>query len=396
LLGLLLAISLRLRSNTPDEMNIIGSNNIGFASQRDFCFDVDVSFADLGGESSFSFSGGVNSFEVFKFKDSRVFDYQNRFIYSYFPNQALNISGAYQSGKISYAIDGTTICGSDGLCSSSVAFDNLLFRSSNDNMSVFPNLYISSVPDVDMEFPYDSPLSGNDVTGVLKNNSADSWNSFKIFSAEASAYPHHYHLNTNLTGQVIPGGGQLNFVLGFDGNSSFSLNSSKRVDPITSQIDFSTNFGEFSLSKDFELLASPYYASSFELNQIIPSGNFISWNFDILRQACSGTSFEFRLEPDPWTLDPSGYFFSNSFVIYSGCSVDGNQLGLSGLIPYSFPDSSYRGVGFMTDVGCNDDSLLRYNFVVKYVNDFPMAPSNIKYSISGIGEPSLYFSGNLD
>ena len=374
-------------------MNISGVDYVGFASQKSFSFDADFRFSNISGTSSFGFSGENGYYKAFFFEDSRVKDFQGEFVSSYLPNQDFNISGNYENGILSYYIDQNLVSPNLNLCSPSFSFENLVFESSNGSMEVFPNLHIFSEPEVAIDFPYAIPLSGNPVTGVLKNNSDGSWNSFKIFSATSYSTPNHYHMYSNLTGQKIFGGQGLDFVLAFDGNSSFSTNSNKLINPLNYSVSLDTNFGSKIITGSFEVLPSPYYASRLELNSVINSGTNIWWDFSVFRQACSGIPFEFKLNSGFWDNSTP---FSQSFDIYTGCSVNNVQVGLSGSVPYDVNSTSYFDFGFMSGVGCNDNSILEYNFLIKYKNTSNLGFSNAKYSISGVGENLLLFSGLLE
>jgi len=229
------------------------------------------------------------------------------------------------------------------------------------------------------------------ITGFIKNTSPLSFQSFKMFSGSSSFPGFDYQLSTDLKGLKIKPNNSGQFVLGFSGGTSFSLDEFKQALPLAGNLFFSTSLGSIDVPVNFPLRSSPVSFFDFEMDS---SGNFGQtgsfWSFNLERQSCSGTRFEFILDDLRW-LDPF-YSFSNSFFIQTGYN---NNSFLSALVPYNSTRTSYIGTGFISGAGCSGNDTFKTRFEILYSHPSGFYSNRFSYLIRGI-EDQFLFSGILE
>lgn len=359
-----------------------------FAEQRAFSFNLSFSVQNTTGSSSISVSGDNGRFNFFSFNSGRVLDANNRFVYSYSPDQELSISGNFRSGFFGYYINDTPIDLSLNLCFSTFGFDNFVVSTTGAPIVFSVDLFGEALPSYEISFPGQIPLTGNPITGFVKNISPLPYQSLKVFSGSSSITNSDYEINTSLNGARIKPGNSGQFILSSSaGGTSFSTDSFKNAIPLSGDLRFDTNFGKISQFSILNFKASP--ASFLDFQQLENStfgetGSF--WSFNLQRQACSGTRFEFFLDDDRW-VDP--YFsFSNSLSIKTGY----NNYGFTGgAVPFNFANGGrYICTGFVSGAGCSGDDMFNTRFDIFHTHLSGLYQNRFRYSISGIEEKFLY------
>jgi hypothetical protein len=156
------------------------------------------------------------------------------------------------------------------LCASNFTFDNLFLSTTGADINFNLDLWGGSVPSYSGNFNNNPILTGSRITGHLVNNSKNTWQGFKIFSATSSFVNDNYSIFSNLTGRKIKQGASGQIVLNFDGGTSFRTDSNKQALPLTGDIYLSTNFGDISIPVSVPLKSSPFYYINLNL---LSSGN---------------------------------------------------------------------------------------------------------------------------
>lgn len=362
-----------------------------FADQANFSFNFDLSISSSSGISNMSLSGESGRFSLFDFRSGRIADCKNRFIRSYSPGERFNISGNISSGNIGYYVNNYPISLNTNLCANNFTFDNLFISTTGADIDFSLDLWGGSLPSYSGNFNNNPIMTGSKITGYLVNNSKNTWQGFKIFSATSSFVNDNYSISSNLTGRKIKQGTSGEIVLNFDGGTNFRIDSNKQALPLTGNIYLSTNFGDIGIPVSVPLKASPSYYINLYL---LSSGNNTqgtenSWSYNLERQACSGTRFEFKLSKDRWYDIYND--FSGSFIINSGFN-NGSYSG--SLIKYNNSKNAYVGTGYISGAGCSGSDIFNTRFDILHDNKSGILNNRMIYTISGIDENFL-FSGFL-
>jgi hypothetical protein len=251
----------QLRLSKLDSLNmLLSSGNIfrSFAEQVSFSFNCDYLFKDnLSGASSIYVSGDDASCVLFSFVSGRVFDCHGRFVRSYSPFEALELSGNFCSGNFGYYINNVPICLSSKLSSDSSSFDGFIFSTSGCPVEFSLNVFGQSKPLYELEFLGNNIISGSPITGLLKNISHDSFQSFKVFSASSFFPTYGYSLSSDMSGVKIKPGDSAEVVLSFLDRGEFSeYASSDGTFALNGDLTFNTNFGAINIPVGITLNSS--------------------------------------------------------------------------------------------------------------------------------------------
>lgn len=367
-------------------MVLTGGNMFkSFAEQRSFSFGSDISIDNTTGISSISISGDGGRYNLFSFLSGRILDSKNRFIGSYSPLENIEISGDFKTGSFGYYINNNPGSLYTQVCASGLSFDNLFFSTTGAQLDFKVDIFGDAFPKYELVFPNSYPLTGQNITGFIKNTSAESFQSFKIFSGSSVFIDQDYFLSSNLTGLKIKPQQSGQVVFSYGGGSEFFLDQTKQALPLLGDLSFAFNFGEDSFPIRIPLKASPYYFLDSQVSDpvyFLETGTF--WSIDLQRQACSGTRFEFVFDDFRW-LDPY-YSFSNSIYISSGYNNTGFA---SALVPYNSSKTSYIGTGFISGAGCSGNDLFNLRFEILHAHLSGTHLNKFRYSISGIDEVFL-------
>lgn len=375
-------------------MDLISGNSLrSFAGQRAFSFNSRFSFENATGASSLSISGDNGRFNLFSFKSGRVLDANSRFVYSYSPKEEILVSGDFRSGFFGYFINGNPVNLSLNLCAPAFGFDNFIISTTGSPVVFFVDLFGEAVPSYEISFPGKIPLTGNPVTGFIKNNSSLPYQSLKIFSGSSSIVNSDYQINSSLNGSRIKPGESGQFVLSSSaGGTSFSIDNLKKAIPLSGNLYFDTNFGKISEFSILNFEASPVSFLDFQQVENSSFGQTgTSWSFELQRQSCSGTRFEFLLDDDRW-VDP--YFsFSNALSVKTGYN---NYGFVSGFVPFNSSNGGrYIATGFISGAGCSGNDVFNTRFEILHSHPSGIYQNRFRYSLSGIEEKFL-FTGFLE
>jgi len=362
-----------------------------FADQANFSFNLDLNISNSSGISSVFLSGESGRFDLFSFISGRIYDCKNRFIRSYSREEQFDISGNFSSGNIGYFINNYPVSLNTNLCASDFTFDNLFLATTGADINFNLDLWGDSLPSYSGNFNNNPIITGSKITGYLVNNSKNTWQGFKIFSATSSFVNDNYSISSNLTGTKIKQGSSGQIVLDFGGGTSFRTDSNKQALPLTGDISLFTNFGNIGIPVNIPLKASPFYYINLDLlsSGSNTEGTEISWSYNLERQACSGTRFEFKLLKDIWYDIYND--FSGSFIINSGYN---NESYSGSLIKYNNSENAYVGTGYIFDAGCSGSDIFNIRFDILHDNKSGILNNRMLYRISGIDENFL-FSGFL-
>jgi hypothetical protein len=366
----------------------LSSGNIlkSFAEQNFFSFDLDFRIQNSSGISSVGISGEFGAVNLFSFSSGKIFDGLNRFVSTYSPSEQMKISGNFRSGVFGYYINNIPICLNSQLTSSAFTFDNFVFSTTGTDIDCLMNVFGERNPDYELFFPSNPQLTGASITGYIKNNSSSFFQSFKVFSGSGYFPDYAYTLTSNLSGLKLKPNRSGELVLSFAGNGEFPVDELKQVYPLNGDLYFWTNFGNFSVPISVPLKASPSYSLNFEQVENTRFGETGTlWSFNIERQACSGTRFEFLFDDIKW-FDPY-YAFSNSFQIKTGYNNTGFA---SSLMLYSAARGAYIGTGFIPSSGCFSNDTFDTRFEIFYSHPSGIFPNWFRYSFSGIDENFLF------
>jgi hypothetical protein len=370
-----------------------------FASQKFFSFNSELEIDSTSGFSKIFISGESGVIDLFSFKSGKIFDGSNRFVRSYSPSERIKVSGNFCSGDFGYYLNESPVNLNSNLCSDSLSFDALAFATTGAAIEFSANLFGEVFPDYELILPTQPRLTGLPITGFIKNTSSLPFQSFKIFSGSGFFPGFDYQLSTNFSGERMNPDESGQFVLDFSGGTPFLLDKFKQALPLSGNLYFPTTFGEINKPVNLPLKSSPDYFLKFEPDASgIIGETGVFWSFNLERQSCSGTAFEFIFEEISWA-DPNNSF-SDSIFITTGYNIItndyyNNNLLASGTVPYNPSSLSYSGIGNIFSAGCSGDDLFRARFEVLCSQPDGLYPNRFKYSISGI-EDEFLFVGFLD
>jgi hypothetical protein len=362
-----------------------------FAEQRCFAFNCDLSMYNSTGISKIEISGESSSVALFSFISGKIFDCSNRFVRGYSPLEPVNVSGTFCSGVFGYYINDSAVCLGSSISSSTSSFDSLVFSTTGSQVDFSVDIFGETSPNYELIFPNQNQITGSNITGFLKNTSPNSFQSFKMFSGSSEFANNDYYISSTVSGLKIKPSNSGQVVLSFLGGKTFSLDSYKQAGPLYGDLHFDTNFGSMDIPLSITQKASPFYYIDFQQGVYIHYGQTGTlWSFELERQACSGTRFEFVFDDVRW-LDPY-HSFSNKIFIQTGYNNTGF---VSSLVSYSAAKSSYIGTGYISGAGCSGDDTFKTRFEILNSHPSGIYLNKFKYSISGIEEKFL-FTGFLE
>jgi hypothetical protein len=211
-------------------MQISGYNYRSFFEQTGLSFNLTASLNNLSGSGEFGFSGQNNQIG-FKFNSGRIYDFEDRYVFSYLEDSNFQISGNLDSGSYSYYINNNPVC----------------FNGIKNNFKI-KNFYVetdqNTILDIDLKIYGQNPdynLTINDkyivdtfLTGVINNKSLLD---FRIFSGEIQSPNQDFSIIT--LPNVVSGINQSNII--------FQPNSGDGIYNLT--LNLYTDFGL--VSQDF-------------------------------------------------------------------------------------------------------------------------------------------------
>ena len=158
-----------------------GYNYRSIFEQTGLSFDLNISINNLFGSGAFGFSGENNQIK-FKFENGKIFDFENRYVYSYLPNQEVNISGDLENTNYSYYINKTPIA-FNGV-KNNFKIDKFFYESSECVLNSTLKLNAAVPPSFYFEFPKSYNVENPYITGKIINTTPNL--AFKIFTGSIS------------------------------------------------------------------------------------------------------------------------------------------------------------------------------------------------------------------
>lgn len=159
-------------------MIISGYNYRSIFEQTGLSFNLNLSINNITGSGAFGFSGEGNKIQ-FTFQSGKIFDFENRYVYSYLRDTNVNISGDIEGPNYSYYINNSAVC-FNGI-KNNFKVDNFFYNASGCILDT--NLIINSLDKVNYNFVLPSDFRiGKPYTGFIFNNQSNL--AFKIFSGD--------------------------------------------------------------------------------------------------------------------------------------------------------------------------------------------------------------------
>jgi hypothetical protein len=233
---------------------IIASEKIyrSIAAQKEFSFVLEAINSNSSGIFNFGFSGVSGQFDFFKFASGKIYDFNNRYVWSYNPREEINISGNVGNNFINYFINETPLCLYSPYQSS---YFNNFYAESKNNTVDFSFYLNGNNPNYDIIFP-EIVMNGSNAIGTILNKNLNKEADFKIFSGNI------FNVNSNFALQSfenknISGGNSGEFLLT---SQPFNLLEEINVNFI---LTLSTNFGDIVKKITTKIVPYPVYFIDF-------------------------------------------------------------------------------------------------------------------------------------
>jgi photosystem II stability/assembly factor-like uncharacterized protein len=222
-----------------------------FAAQKDFVFYFNITNSNVSGYSSIGISGDSGKLNLFEFSSGKIFDINNKYIWSYNPREIINISGNISSGYLNYFINDRPVCIFTPVNNN--FYKNFYFSTNNSVIDI--DFFIKGqIPNYYFNFPVTVNLNQN-ITGFIYNNSDPKEKSFQIFTGDVFVTNVDYLLNT-FPRDFISGNNSGTIIL------QPNLENLQSINEITeSQLTliFQTNFGEIFKNININIIPEPIY-----------------------------------------------------------------------------------------------------------------------------------------
>jgi hypothetical protein len=377
-----------------------------FSSQQCFSFAGEFYFYNTSGSHSLLINAitGVSSNlfgekKLINFYSGKVFDFNNRRIYSYRKDEPILISGDVCSGRYSLYVNNDPIIFDDSVCSFCLAqatFDKFVITG-NSQLDFTLDLGVQKIPQTSISLDKNLYATGENIKFFLRNESDENWNNFKVYSGNFTLNNLYRYTGNfqSLTGADIKPGSSGFFFLDYDNTSSpsYRIDENGGVQNINGTVNLETSFG--SVSKNFSIplyiLDNSYYLIDFyNTYSGLFSENKILWSFDLDRKSCSGSKYLISVNRGDW-YNQSG--FDQLVYLESGTVIGDNVPNFSGVLPLQ---NSIKVTGFLPASGCGENEpsyKIRHN--IYYTIENALNRNNIYYTVSGIDE-SFLFSGLLE
>lgn len=155
-----------------------GYNYRSIFEQTGLSFNLNISINNVTGSGAFGFSGENNQIQ-FTFQSGRIFDFENRYVNSYRPQENIKISGDLEGINYSYYIDNSPIC-FNGIKNN---FKVQRFFYNATNCILDSSLVLKGLNEPLYTFNFPSTFSiSKTYTGIITNNVDEL--AFKIFSGQ--------------------------------------------------------------------------------------------------------------------------------------------------------------------------------------------------------------------
>lgn len=230
------------------------------AAQNILSYSIDGSIDNTSGISSFGFSGDQGNLNLFTFKTGKIYDVNNRHVWSYNPSETFNISGNINTGNHNYYINNNIVCISSPKPNSYYKY--FYVSSENSSIDIDTYTYGNKSPIYSLSFPSNSVI-GNKITGDLSNLNSDVNLSIQFFTGNIIGQQ-YYSIENLFTGFISgQASGQiiLNYSSEIDPNSFNS--GSSNLDNLNISFVFQSNFGQQVIDFSIPISNTPFYFLDF-------------------------------------------------------------------------------------------------------------------------------------
>lgn len=259
-------------------MLITGSTYRSIASQNILSYSINGNINITTGISSFGLSGDNGSLNLFTFRTGKIYDVNNRHVWSYNPSESFAISGNINTGDHHYYINDNLICLSTP--KSDHYYKYFYANSQNSVMDLDINIIGNNYPNYSISFPFTYTI-GDNITGYISNNSDNSNFSFQFFTGQTIGQPYYslLSLDNNFISGTQSGELILNYTSILDPNSPNS--GAGDLEPLLGDLSFSTNFGNVVYNLNIPINKRPYYFADFIeiFTGIIQQDSFFNYNY---------------------------------------------------------------------------------------------------------------------
>lgn len=228
------------------------------SNENELAFEFSATLSNVTGRCEIGFTGlsGLNSH--FTFESGRVYDFDNRYVWSYQQFNSLDISGNIVNNLYNYFIDGNPVCFLGNRASGYYSG----FYINPINVTVDFNLnVVADAPNYSINSPI-SVLTGQSITGYIINQETVANRAFLIFSGDLFNAPSLFSLESLATGYKISGSGSGQFVISQNFPDSGNTWASQ-LGSYTIPLSLWTDFGNQITGININVIPSPIYNIEF-------------------------------------------------------------------------------------------------------------------------------------
>jgi hypothetical protein len=170
----------------------------------DILYSGDMYNAGLSSGVHFGFSGTSDNIS-FLMRSGKIYDPQNRVVYSYSDNSSFTLSLAFNETNYTYSFDEEEFC-TNGV-KNDFAINNFFFNSNGLTCDVTANIY---GPEINYSIVFPDTYSSSSLTGIFTNLSSSA---IKIFSAEITTGSVGYYSTSSISNISISANSSGNITL---------------------------------------------------------------------------------------------------------------------------------------------------------------------------------------
>jgi len=248
------------------------------ASQNQLSYVINGNINNTTGVSNFGLSGDNVNLNLFSFRTGKIYDVNNKHVWSYNPSEEFTISGNITPNNLNYYINDQIVCLSSP--KNNQYYKYFYIESQNCTTDLDINIYGYNYPNYSIVFPFNN-IVGDNITGYIKNNSLNNNLSFQFLNATPSI-GNYYSLNKIPTGFIS---GNNSGELIFNYSSTTDPNSFNTIPGtfnfLNGFITFNTNFATFSYNLNVPVNLIPYYSTDFITNFTGLINNLYNYNYDL-------------------------------------------------------------------------------------------------------------------
>jgi hypothetical protein len=188
-------------------MRITGNTFRTILQTRKLSFSKDLNFSTTSGTHYFGFSGDSDSVD-FKFESGKIYDSENKLVYTYNELNSFNLSGTIETGSYSYYINGLPI--STNSSKNNFLINKFYYKVSDglnlDANNFYINTDANSTDNLSLLVSDPTFFPSGNVTGLFRNQSPGNLEAInKVFTGSvsvdsyfefASSFPFNTHHNS--------------------------------------------------------------------------------------------------------------------------------------------------------------------------------------------------------